>query len=110
MNIADFTAKIVAVATQSDNQVTPFEGADCSPRIETFLSPVYIGIWLHQADTVQYHLEISNVVQPHAWLEDGVTRDGVASITAYTTFADVMTAYNAVITHIASSEANFHRI
>lgn len=83
---------------------------DCSPRLETVMSPVYIGIWLHQSETeTRFVLEVDMLKDATIWLEDGVTRDVNVIAVQFETFADALAAFNMVATEL-SKEDGFNHI
>lgn len=75
---------------------------DLSPRFESLMYPVYIGIWLYQiAGQKWWMVEVDKVKDDASWLEDGVERGEIVQHAAFTTFKDALAAANSVIETLA---------
>lgn len=109
-SIEEIATSVRKIAEASENQCSPLKEADCGQRVETYITPLYIGIWLHQnGDEIAFHLEINLVDDPNTWVEDGVLRGDSVVVVAFSTFADAMRAHNDIIMHL-SSDAGFNRV
>ncbi|MBD9511587.1 hypothetical protein IB265_33055 [Ensifer sp. ENS10] len=97
--------EIAAILKAAENQVSnPEADADCSPRFEAVMYPVYLGIWLYQTDAGTFwSVEVDRSKVEWSWLEDGIERaETVGEYAYFGTFAEAKAVLDAIVTRLSN--------